>query len=460
MLLSKIYPVTCHTDHVGHGTTFIAIKGFAQDGSKYIDKAISLGAIEIILEDFALLNGFEQKYPHIKFSVSQDIRKELAVLSSKRLDNPSSKLKIIGITGTKGKTTTAFLTEHILKEANYKTAILSTVKNKILNNEEPSALTTLSSDYLHMFFAECVNQGVTHVVMEVSSHALSLDRVYGIEFEIVCFTNLASEHMDFYSSLEDYFEAKLKLFNYLKNNGIAVINIDDEWGRLASKHASRVEDFSQKKASNIFTIQTINGLEITLNNSIFICKKLIGEFNAYNLVASVLMIRTIGIKDDVIQKALNTFLSVPGRLQLHNLKNGARAFVDYAHNPSSFEAVLKTLRLLTSHLIVVFGCGGDRDKIKRPIMGFIATNYGDEVIITDDNPRFEDHNQIIQDILVGVVKGKSVEVCLDRKEAISRAVFKSRIGSIIAILGKGHEDYYFVSGVKHYLSDFQEILKY
>ncbi len=483
-MLPKIYPITCHTDHVGTGSTFVAIKGFEQDGNKYIEKAIKLGAKKIILEDYA---EFSKKTlpKEIEFIFTGNARKALAIHSAEILGNPASKLKIIGITGTKGKTSTTFIIEHILKTAGHKTALLGTIKNKILNQEIESKRTTPQSDYFQMFLHECVKQNVEYVVMEVSAHALSLDRVYGIEFDAVGFTNLAPEHMDFYKNLEKYFEAKSLIFNQIKKDGSVIINTEDEWGKKAfknqeyknykltlnpfvlslSKDTNGILNRWTNFNKNTFKINqnNLNGLNFSIQKKYEInSPQLFGEFNIYNLTMAFLICKQLGLKTEEIISAIKDFDGIPGRLQMHTLKNKAKTFVDYAHNPSSMEAVLKTLKPLSKKLIVVFGCGGDRDKTKRPVMGKLATKYADKVIITDDNPRFEEPQNIINEILTGIdSKDLNKVTCeLDRKKAIELAVKSSCKNSVIALLGKGHENYYSAKGKTFYFDDFEQISKF
>ncbi len=469
--LPKTFPVTCHTDFVGEGSTFVAINGYKSKGSDFIDLAVCRGATEIILEKDEDIAMWCSKYPKINFLASKDIRKTLSILSSEKLGNPSSKLKIIGITGTKGKTTTTFLVDHILKMAGYKTALLGTIKNKILDKEIESSRTTMGADWLQMFFSQCVKDNVEYVVMEVSSHALSLDRVFGVEFDVACFTNLAAEHMDYYQSLDDYFDAKSVLFDQVKDGGSVVINTDDAWGgKLIGKikeERLKIISFGETKGDNKFLIKnnSLGGLEVAVESKeekTLFKTNLFGEFNAYNLTMAFLVGQSIGIEKDLMIKTLKDFNGVPGRLQNHKLKNGAVAFVDYAHNPSSFDAVLKALRPLCNHLIVVFGCGGDRDKTKRSEMGMIASYYGDVIIITDDNPRSEQSMSIIDEIIPGILQGKkeSTFILVDRRKAIKKASEQSKEGSVIAILGKGHETYHLVGDEKLHFDDFEEISKY
>jgi UDP-N-acetylmuramoyl-L-alanyl-D-glutamate--2,6-diaminopimelate ligase len=470
MLLPNIYPVTCHTDHVGPGSTFVAIKGYKDDGGKYITIALEKGATTIIVTTGTDTQEIKDlcKHHHANLVTVPDTRQALATYTSKALDYPWKKLKIIGITGTKGKTTTTYLTEYLLRQAGHKTALLSTIENRILNNKEDSVNTTPEGDYLQMFFAECVKQGVEFVVMEVSSHALSLNRVYGTLFDGIGFTNLAPEHMDFYSTLEDYFAAKAQLFAHSKNNGTIVINTDDEWGRKALTHAHKAAptnatfiDFGQNQATTPFTItqNAVNGIAINIKNTTISCPSLFGEFNGYNLAMATLLCHSQGLNMQHIAYAATQFPGVPGRLQRHTLKNGAHAFVDYAHNPSSFEAILNTLRPYTHHLIVVFGCGGNRDKTKRPVMGKLAATIADTVVITNDNPRFENPDDIMKEILAGIPQEQSSKIIChpDRHQAIATAAAMSCDGSIIALLGKGHEAYYLVQGQKLHFDDLEEI---
>jgi UDP-N-acetylmuramoyl-L-alanyl-D-glutamate--2,6-diaminopimelate ligase len=484
MLVPTIYPVTCHTDHVGPGSTFVAIKGFRNDGTTYIQQALEKGATTIIIEQTAVTEEIEKLCRNIKakLCIVADARKALAEYSSAALDHPWRKLTIIGITGTKGKTTTTYIVEHILRHAGHTTAVLGTIANKIGDQIEASSNTTPESDYLHMFFAECLKRGVTHIVMEVSSHALSLHRVHGIEFDSVSFTNLAPEHMDFYTGMDDYFAAKAHIFTQIKHHGTCVINTDDIWGKRAHILATEAAIKTQARIISMGKLvpeQRLNNLPdnhipFMINKSSFaglalslclpqpfelVCPTLFGIFNCYNLSMAALLCLNAGISSSLIIEALATFPGVPGRLQRHLLANGAYAFVDYAHNPSSFHEALNTLRPYTTDLIVIFGCGGNRDRTKRPVMGQIAATMGDKVIVTDDNPRFEDRHAIINEIVAGIPQDLQHKILIEpnRKSAIAQAAALSRKGSIIALLGKGHETYYSVCGKTLHFDDFEEI---
>ena len=478
MLLPKIFPVTCHTDHVGPGTIFVAIKGFSQDGTAHIPTALEKGATEIVVQQESHSDALAElcAQHNARYTVVPCARKALAERSSQANGNPWQQLKIIGITGTKGKTTTAFITEYLLRSAGYKTALVSTIAVRIMDESEPSKHTTPESDYLQCFFALCVQRGVEYVVMEVSSHALSLCRVHGIQFDAVGFSNLSQDHLDFYGTMESYFQAKMQLLSMLKPKGTIVINTDTSWGQQALAIATTVaptcnatiQTYGLKPHTNAhhctMAIQATNfdGITITLDQpspQTLHCPSLFGPFNGYNIAMAVLLCNHANIN---AQHGLATFPGVPGRLQRHQLKSGAYAFVDYAHNALSFQEVLSMLRPYTNHLIVVFGCGGNRPKQRRPSMGAIAAEFANAIILTDDNPRYEDRMTIINDILEGIPAEKhAIVTCQpDRHQAINLAAQCATKGSIIALLGKGHETYYSIQGNDLHFDDFEEIRKF
>ena len=450
MLLPNIFPVTCHTDHVGPGSTFVAIKGFAQDGTQYIPVALEKGATTIVMEpESNPLSDTIQKLcteHNATLIYVPNARQALAERASSALNHPWQKLKIIGITGTKGKTTTSYLVEHILRKAGYKTALLGTIAHKILDHTQSCKGTTPESDYLQMFFAECIKQKIDYVIMEVSSHALSLDRVHGILFDAIGFTNLYPDHMDFHTNMDDYFAAKAQIFGMLKPGGTIVINGDDQWEQKAVAIAQ------QQKQAHV----------VTFGNDALPCPALFGTFNQYNIRMATLLCLSQGVDIATITQSLATFPGVKGRLELHILRNGARAFVDYAHNAASVEAVLKTLRPHTNNLIVLFGCGGNRDKGRRPGMGQVAAKLGDLVILTSDNPRMENPDDIIKDILAGIAPEHVHKVITepDRRKAITLAAALAGKDSIIALLGKGHENYFLVQGQTLHFDDFEEIKEF
>jgi len=480
--LPTIYPVTCHTDHVGPGSTFVAIVGNKQDGTQYIKKALERGATTIVFAQDSplspeLLEYISTVYPTDTLQINSvnDTRLALAQLSAQAHDNPAKKLKIIGVTGTKGKTSTAFLLHHILTVSGYATALISGVYNSIGDQKFPTHLTTPQPDYLHMFFAECVKKNIEYVVMEVAAQALSLHRVHGINYSGIVFTNFDHEHAEFYNSYDDYFNAKKILFTQLLNNNAPVIiNNDDNKGSYMLQHpelinssalyAYGITDQTQKnshfwKAHIISSPEESLELDVTcahFNNSTRIsCPALYGNFNAYNLLGAVALAAQLGIDISKIAQALSSFAGVPGRLERHELPNGAIGIIDYAHTPSSFNAVLPLLRTLTDHLIVIFGPAGERDPYKRPIMGSIAATYGDTVIISSDNPRSEDMMTMINMVIPGVAQKDRHKLIIepDREQAIRIAYTLSRPGTIIALLGKGPDEYQQIGSIKHYFSE-------
>jgi len=488
MLIPKIYPVTSHTDHIGQGSTFVAINGFKNDGVQFISEAINRGAATVIIEQTAHSPELEQLCTahNVKLDVVSNARQELAVRAAHALGNPTIKLKLIGVTGTKGKTTTTYLVEHILRHAGLNTGLVGSIKNRITADsvvkEVLATHTTPGSDELQMFLAQCVDENVTHTIIETSAHALNLHRVHGIEFNVVGFTNLYHDHMDFYDSMEHYFTDKIKLFSQVKPGGTIVINTDNEWGLKAFDHAVQLPNvtiitFAQQPITPHtnnhrhiqFSIAEQIPLRITLepdapgvSKKDINCPALIGEFNGYNLVMAWIIAFKMGISPEAIQQALNTFSGVPGRMQLHRLKNGALGIVDYAHNAASVDAVLKPLRAMTNHLVVLFGCGGDKDPSRRPAMGAAAALYADHIILTDDNPRSEDRMKIINDILAGIPATRhNIVICQPgRREAIERAAQLAQPNSIIALLGKGHENYYIVGDSIFHFDDYEEIKKF
>lgn len=466
--MPTFYPVACHTDHVGPGSIFVAISGTREDGARYIPQAIQNGAREIVVATDAILEPETTQLIEkagIKLSYTDNTRAYLAQQSAQACGNPAQKIKIIGITGTKGKTTTSFLVEHILKYAGYKTALLTTVSNHILDNSLEAPLTTPQPDYLHVFLRQCVAASVEYVIMEVSAQALSFNRLDGIMFDGLIFTNFEQDHLDYYQTMENYFNAKVKFMSYRKQSAFACINADDPWvSTLIGSYACLCTFGITNKDTNVYARlkgdqkESVHFDLYSENMTMeYIVPSLIGRFNAYNCLAASCLSLRLGIDIDTIARALKSFDKVPGRLEVYQLPNGARAIVDYAHNPSSCAAVLALLSDMTDHLIVVLGAGGERDRTKRPLMGSIAVRYGNIFIVTSDNPRSEDPYLIAREIMEGVTQDKMCKVIqeLDRIKAIEKAYTLSKPHSIIAVLGRGHEEYQIIGTIKHRLSDAQ-----
>lgn len=449
-------PVTSHTDFVGQGSTFVAVQGMKEDGVAYIAHALERGATKIVVQQGAYI---PEAVRNLIISSKAELlevlstRRALAELSAEAHGYPASSLKLIGITGTKGKTTTAFLIEHLMRTAGHKTALLSTVENRILAEVFQAPLTTPQPDYLHAFFAECRSAGVEYLVMEVAAQALSLERVATLSFDTAVFTNFSLEHSEFYATQDEYFRAKCLLFEKHVQQGRMIFNNDDELCAELARQYKGALTYSINTPSNLkgSVIQSdLSELALTLEGLTYRARGLLGGFNASNIVAACAVVQAYIPDRAAIQQGVLSFKGVPGRLQRYVLPNGAIAFIDNAHTPSSFEAVLAALRPLTDNLIVLFGAGGDRDAVKRPIMGGIAARYADTIFLTTDNPRSEDPVRIIDAIQQGIAldqKSKVIEI-LDRKEAIVQAYTLSKPGSIIALLGKGPVEYQESKGVK------------
>lgn len=467
--MPQVFPVACHTDQVGACSTFVAIHGAKSDGAEYIVTALEKGATTIVVSENAVINHatLESISKHNAQLVRVDnTRKALALLSAQKAGYPARKLKLIAITGTKGKTTSSFLLAHILESSGHTVALLSTAGNRINGHDLPASLTTAQPDYLHQFFKLCVEQQVTYVVMEVAAQAVSLYRVHGLLYDALLFTNFSREHGEFYTSMDDYFSAKVALFGQLTPGAPALINADDSSSQLLTNKYDNSFFMSMKDTTtNSVAIRgsfvacptgRVQGTVCCNTISYAIsCQALVGEFNAYNSMGVVGIAHLLGLTPLQVQHGFSTFKSVPGRLAHYKLPNGASCYIDYAHNPSSYRAVLSTLSTFTDHMIIVFGAGGDRDAARRPIMGALAAEYGHTLIITSDNPRSENPEKIIEDICAGIPLDKKSTIIreLDREKAIKKAYDLSRFGTIIALLGKGTDNYQIVGTTKTFFSD-------
>ncbi len=489
-LLFTTLPVTCHTRHVGPGSTFVAINGTKQDGVCFIPQALAAGATTIVVEQTAQLSPETLaaiEHADAKLVRVAHTRQALAQLSAQAHGYPAEKLSIIGITGTKGKTSTTFITEHLLRSAGYKTALLSTVKNRIGTVEYPTQLTTQQPDYIHAFLKKCVDQGVTHVVLEVAAQALSCHRVDTINFDAALFLNFGQEHGEFYPDPNDYFAAKAQIVKQIKPSGTFIVSGDDKRiTELATQLLGTTIRTTQceEPRRGIFDVETesvrgkprgiqlatfnthepwsgsLAGIQFMHQGASYSCPALLGEFNVRNCRAALTCAQTFGISTETLQQALATFTGVPGRLDKYRLRTGATAFIDYAHNPLSFEQVLSTMRPYSKHMIVLFGAGGDRDATKRPVMGKIASTYADLVILTSDNPRSEDVITITDAIKGGIETAHShkVHVMYDRAQAINYACSIATADSTIMLLGKGPDEYQEIKGVKTHFSE-RELLQ-
>jgi UDP-N-acetylmuramoyl-L-alanyl-D-glutamate--2,6-diaminopimelate ligase len=407
--------ITYDSRKVKPGDVFVAIPGFKVDGVDFIPQAIANGATTIVAEK-------EVKVPEgIKFERVPSARQALAYLADKFYDYPSQKVKLIGITGTNGKTTTAYLIESVLNGAGHQVGLIGTVGARIKGKELETSLTTPESSDLQALLAKMVKEGITHVVMEVSSHALALERVYGCDFDIAIFTNLTHDHLDFHKTREEYLAAKRKLFEMLKPEGVAIINVDDPYSRYfveavrgevisygvtQGKHELRSTKHNEfdTRVSNVFIQQDKMTLKI---NSLEISTPLIGMPNVYNIAAAYQCGLALGIPQRAIKQGIESLRSVPGRFERIDCGQPFSVIVDFAHSPDSLQKLIETYRPLTKgRIILVFGCPGERDREKRPIMGEIAARLADQVIVATDDPHGEDPQQIINDILKGVTSNQ------------------------------------------------------
>jgi len=436
------------------GTLFVCISGFHTDGHNHIMQAYSQGAVAVIVE-----KDVENIPAGLTVITVSATREAIKVITPYFFDYPSRKLRMIGVTGTNGKTTTTYLLRSILQEAGFKVGVIGTIQNSIGTRIVPTKNTTPDVIDLQSLLAEMVASGMDYVVMEVSSHALALERVAGCEFDVGIFTNMTRDHLDFHITFENYLAAKATLFQSLggegnyKQNKTAVINADDGaadfiLSRAACKKITYgINTTADLKAEHADIQATGTRFDITGSfGHIPLDLKITGLFNVYNVLSAVGAALAEKIDSQIIRTALEKFQSVPGRFELVNAGQPFSIIVDYAHTPDGLENILKTAQQIAKQrIIVVFGCGGDRDRTKRPIMGRLAAEYGNIVIATSDNPRSEDPEAILNEIETGInlglSAGKIYEKISDRRQAIARALQLAASDDIVIIAGKGHENY-------------------
>jgi UDP-N-acetylmuramoyl-L-alanyl-D-glutamate--2,6-diaminopimelate ligase len=437
-------------------SVFVAIRGTVSDGHDYIQKAIELGATAIVCDTFPEIIEKGITYIQVK-----DTNMALAYMATNFYDNPSQKLKLVGITGTNGKTTVASLLYQLLKKAGYKVGLLSTVKILVDDLEYKATHTTPDSITINHFLNEMVEAGVEYCFMEVSSHGIHQKRTEGLHFEGGVFTNLSHDHLDYHATFAEYRDVKKMFFDNLTKNAFALSNVDDKNGTVmlqnsnARKRTYALKSYADYKAQILEN--QLSGLLLKINgNEVWV--KLIGTFNAYNLLAIYGTAVELGLESLEVLRLLSELESVSGRFQYIVSGANITAIVDYAHTPDALENVLKTIndiRTKNEQLITVVGCGGNRDKTKRPIMAGIATEQSDKAILTSDNPRNESPETIIAEMEVGVAPQnyKKMLAITDRKQAIKTACQLAQPNDIILIAGKGHETYQEIEGVRHDFDD-------
>jgi len=441
------------------GSVFVAIAGALFNGHDFVGDAVSRGARYIVHDEENI-----PEEPGAVFIRVKDSRHALCRLGKNFYNNPSGDLCLIGITGTNGKTTIAYLLESILKADGYRTGVTGTVNYRYDNTVLPASHTTPESLDLQKMLREMADAGVTHVMMEVSSHAIDLKRVDGCEYDVGIFTNLSREHLDYHHTMEEYFQAKKRFFTDMLVGRVAVVNGDDPWGvKLRDEiHAPSIT-FGMSKSCDVWSTDysiSINGITANIqgpDGEFPISSSMVGKFNLYNILAAVAAAQSLGIRRESIRSGIENMESVPGRLERVNMPGDPAVFVDYAHTGDALEKVLQNLSdFKKGRIITVFGCGGDRDTTKRPVMGEIAARLSDLAVVTSDNPRTEDPAKILGEIEAGIdtdsnryspeditagFDKRGYTVIDDRRAAIGLAISVADESDIVLIAGKGHEDY-------------------
>ncbi len=463
-------PEECEITHITHdsrkvrpGTLFVAIKGFNNDGHDFILDAVHKGAIAVMSNGRSLSNI---GVPVIRVN---DPRESMSKLAANFFQHPSRQMNVVGVTGTNGKTTITHILKHLLSHAGVPCGTLGTLGFSTPSGMISTGFTTPESVDLHQFFSILSSGGINTAVMEVSSHALELHRVDDVHFDIAVFTNLTHEHLDYHRTMEKYFQAKLKLFKSLDKNKTAILNLDDPYGKKITRLTSAsVVTYGFTKQADIYPEKaefSLDGTYATLNcrgNKIRIQTPFIGKYNLSNIMAAVAALLKMGIHREAIETGFTRLPAVPGRLEFIPIHVPGRALIDYAHTPDAYQKVLSMIREMAGEsvkLITLFGCGGGRDHSKRPLMGRIASELSHKVIITSDNPRFEDVQTICAQITSGI-SGQNYRVIPDRKEALNYGMSLLDENCILIIFGKGRENFEIVQGEKIPHSDVAVIQEY
>lgn len=445
---------------VGSGDAFVAIKGTLSDGHEYIEKAISLGATTIVCEVLQ-----DNEADGVTYVVVKSAHAALAFMAANYYGNPSENLKLVGVTGTNGKTTIATLLYQLFKNAGFKTGLLSTVKVMVDDKEYPATHTTPDSLSINGYLQEMTDVGCEYCFMEVSSHGIHQHRTDGLLFAGGIFTNLSHDHLDYHNSFAEYRDVKKRFFDNLPKTAFGLVNVDDKNGIImlqntgAKKLTYALKTYADYKAQILEN--QLSGLLLKINGE-EVWVKLIGTFNAYNLLAIYATAVNLGLESLEVLRLMSQLESVSGRFQFIVSPNNITAIVDYAHTPDALENVISTIeniRTSNEQLITVVGCGGDRDKTKRPVMAHIASNMSDRAIFTSDNPRSEVPEEIIEDMEKGVEPQnyKKTVAVVDRRQAIKIACQLARPNDIILIAGKGHETYQEIKGVKYDFDDMEVV---
>ena len=439
----EITGITNDSRKVRPGYLYVAIKGYKADGHNFIKKSLECGAQAIVSEEKLSL---DTSIPQI---VVRNTRKALSSLSCCFYNNPSQKINVVGVTGTNGKTTTTFLTKSIIEKAGYEAGLIGTINYQIGEKMITAQETTPESVELQRLIAEMVEAKIKFAVMEVSSHSAIQHRIENIDFKTAVFTNITAEHLDYHKTISNYMNAKLELFKNLRKDSFAVLNADDEFSEyFADRTNAKIlwygikndadikAEICRESTSDIMIKLKYSGKEIDMK------MPFVGVHNVYNVLAAVASAISLGFELDVIKSGIETAPTVPGRLESVPCNRGFEVVVDYAHTPHALETVLQALRnLVKGRILLVFGCGGDRDKEKRPLMGRIADEKSDIFWLTNDNPRSEDPLNIIDGIKAGIKPGRSFHTQINRHKAIADALSEATDGDLVLVAGKGHEKY-------------------
>jgi UDP-N-acetylmuramoyl-L-alanyl-D-glutamate--2,6-diaminopimelate ligase len=454
--------VTFDSRSVTEGSLFVAVRGSKSDGHDFIDGAVKSGASAIICE--TLPKAPDKKVTWIK---TTDSAKALGQVASNFFGNPSSSLKLVGVTGTNGKTTIASLLYKMFTGLGHKCGLFSTVCNYVVSKELPATHTTPDPVQLNRVMAEMVEAGCDYAFMEVSSHSADQQRIAGLDFAGGIFTNLTHDHLDYHKTFDNYLAAKKKFFDSLPKNAFALVNADDKNGKVMLQNCKASHyTFSVRGAADFrctLVEQSFTGMLLKIMTE-EVWTRFVGDFNASNLLAVFAASELLGADRKEILTILSNLTPVAGRLEVIRSQGGITGIVDYAHTPDALLNVIGTLNKIREkniQLITVVGAGGDRDKTKRPEMAAISAEGSTKVILTSDNPRTEDPEMILNDMEAGIapdMKGKTLRIC-DRREAIKAAVMLANKGDVILVAGKGHETYQDIKGVKHHFDDREELKK-
>ena len=440
---------------IKQGDVFIALEGSIVDGHTFISKAIENGAKTILVEKDV------DKVEGINYFLVDGLREKMGIIASNFYGYPQNQLKIVGVTGTNGKTTTTYILESILGEKNV--ARIGTVEYKIGDEIIPAPNTTPSSLEIIKICKKALEKNIKYLIMEVSSHGLDIGRVNMLRFEAGIFTNLTLDHLDYHKTMENYYLAKRKLFDLVKDKKNSIINIDDEYGKKYLEYTNGISyGIGQGDIQGEIKQITREGQEVTIKifeKEYKINLRLLGRYNLSNLLGAIGAVKTLGLSDEEIISKIPLIHGAPGRFEPVKIDRDFTVIVDYAHTGDALENILKSINeFKTNRVITVFGCGGDRDKTKRPIMGGIAEKYSDIVIVTSDNPRTEDPEEIIKDIVVGLTKENHI-IEIHREKAIEKAISLAEKNDIILIAGKGHENYQVIGREKIHFDDKEEVIK-